>query len=63
MNAYFIPDRLLRRALAHAVRRGVDVRVIVPSVCDVAAVYWASRHLYDRVSCGPGSGSSSTKAR
>ena len=29
-NAYFLPDRGLRRALSRAVRRGVDVRIIVP---------------------------------
>lgn len=49
MNAYFIPDRGLRRAFAEATRRGVDVRVVVPSTSDVAAVYWASRHLYARL--------------
>jgi cardiolipin synthase A/B len=49
MNAYFIPDRGLRRVFARAVRRGVEVRVIVPSVSDVRAVYWASRHLYSRL--------------
>jgi cardiolipin synthase A/B len=46
MNAYFIPDRGLRRAFSRAARRGVEVRVIVPSVSDVRAVYWASRHVY-----------------
>ena len=49
MNAYFIPDRGLRRVFADATKRGVDVRVIVPSTSDVAAVYWASRHLYGRL--------------
>lgn len=49
MNAYFIPDRGLRRAFARAARRGVAVRVIVPSASDVAAVYYASRHLYARM--------------
>lgn len=49
MNAYFIPDRGLRRVFADATRRGVDVRVIVPSTSDVTAVYWASRHLYGRL--------------
>lgn len=46
MNAYFIPDRGIRRAMANAVRRGVKVRVIVPARSDVPAVQWASRHLY-----------------
>jgi len=49
MNAYFIPDLGLRRAFAEAVQRGVEVRVIVPSNSDVAAVYYASRHLYARL--------------
>jgi cardiolipin synthase len=46
MNAYFIPDHVLRRLFGRAVRRGVDVRVIVPATSDVAAVYYATRHLY-----------------
>jgi cardiolipin synthase A/B len=41
-NAYFLPDRGLRRALAQAVRRGVDVQVIVPGRSDVRLVEWAS---------------------
>jgi cardiolipin synthase len=45
-NAYFIPDLGLRRALANAVKRGVQVRVIVPGRSDVPAVAWASRRLY-----------------
>jgi len=49
MNAYFIPDRGLRRAFARAVRRGVSVRVIVPSTNDVQAVRYASRYLYARL--------------
>lgn len=49
MNAYFIPDRGLRRAFGRAVKRGVDVRVIVPSTSDVQAVRYASRHLYTRL--------------
>jgi cardiolipin synthase A/B len=49
MNAYFIPDRGLRSAFARAVRRGVEVSVIVPSTSDVRAVYHASRHLYTRL--------------
>jgi cardiolipin synthase len=49
MNAYFIPDRGLRRAFARAARRGASVRVIVPSTNDVQAVRYASRHLYARM--------------
>ena len=41
-NAYFLPDRGLRRALSNAVRRGVDVRVIVPGRSDVRLIEYAS---------------------
>lgn len=46
-NSYFVPDRAVRVALAHAVKRGVDVKVLVPGESDVAAVYYASRRLYE----------------
>lgn len=45
-NPYFVPDRRIRRALARAVRRGVDVRVMVPGDNDVPLVAWASRAHY-----------------
>lgn len=45
-NSYFCPDGVVRRALAKAAKRGVEVRVMVPGVGDVPAVYWASRRLY-----------------
>jgi cardiolipin synthase len=48
-NAYFIPDRGIRRALFNAVRRGVDVRVVVPAESDVWPIQWATRHLYARL--------------
>ncbi len=47
-NAYFVPDRDTQRALEAAVRRGVDVRVIVPGeYTDVAIVRQASRMQYE----------------
>ena len=49
MNAYFIPERNLRRALRRATRRGVRVRVIVPGESDVAVVRYASCYLYSRL--------------
>ncbi len=49
MNAYFIPDRGLRRAFALAAARGVEVHVIVPSRSDVPAVGHATRRLYARL--------------
>jgi cardiolipin synthase len=48
-NPYFIPGRGVRRALANAARRGVDIRVIVPARGDIAAVQFASRKLYGRL--------------
>lgn len=41
-NAYFLPSRRLRAALSKAVRRGVDVRVILPAKSDVALVELAT---------------------
>jgi cardiolipin synthase A/B len=47
-NAYFIPDSDTIRALEGAVRRGVDVRVIVPGeFTDVPIVRQASRWHYE----------------
>lgn len=40
-NAYFLPDRGMRRALSRAARRGVDVRVITPGSSDVRVIEWA----------------------
>jgi cardiolipin synthase len=42
-NAYFVPDRRVRRALGNAARRGVDVRVLMPAESDVEIVRHASR--------------------
>lgn len=47
-NAYFVPDIDTTRALEGAVRRGVDVRVIVPGeLADVPIVRQASRWHYE----------------
>ena len=49
-TAYFIPDRDTIRAMEGAVRRGVDVRVIVPGeYTDVPIVRHAGRLLYSRL--------------
>ena len=46
-NAYFVPDRQIRRGLVDAVARGVDVRVLVPGRhADVPIVRMASRFHY-----------------
>ncbi|HVT43892.1 MAG TPA: cardiolipin synthase [Thermoanaerobaculia bacterium] len=49
-NAYFIPDTDTIRALSGAVRRGVDVKVVVPGrTVDVPIARYASRLLYERL--------------
>jgi len=48
-NAYFLPDRGLRRALAKAVARGVDVRVLVPGNSDVRLIEWAGLYVFRRM--------------
>lgn len=49
-NAYFLPDIDTVRALEGAVRRGVDVRVLVPGEhTDVPIVRLAGRWQYDRL--------------
>ena len=44
-NAYFLPDRGLRRALVRAASRGVDVQIIVPGKSDVRLIEWASLYV------------------
>jgi cardiolipin synthase len=41
VNAYFVPDGAVRRALLRAARRGVRVRVLVPETSDLPFVQWA----------------------
>jgi cardiolipin synthase len=48
-NAYFLPDRGLRRALGKAVARGVDVRVLVPGRSDVRLIEWAGLYVFRRL--------------
>ncbi|NLE28415.1 MAG: cardiolipin synthase ClsB [Phycisphaerae bacterium] len=48
-NAYFIPDYHIRMALALAVRRGVQVAVLVAKDGDVPLAADASRSLYTRL--------------
>mgnify|MGYP003675656737 CR=1 FL=1 len=42
---YFVPNRRFRTALVAAVRRGVEVRVLLPAHSDQRFVQWASRAL------------------
>ena len=48
-NAYFIPDPQLLAALEAAARRGVDVKLILPSRTDSTFVFHAGRAHYDRL--------------
>ena len=46
VNAYFIPDRVIRRALIRAAKRGVLVEVIVAGSTDVPSALYATRSFY-----------------
>jgi cardiolipin synthase len=48
-NAYFVPDPQLVKALLDAARRGVDVRLVLPSHSDSSAAYYAGRSYYDEL--------------
>lgn len=48
-NAYFVPDPQLLAALKQAVRRGVDVKIILPSNTDSGLVFHAGRSYYDEL--------------
>jgi cardiolipin synthase len=48
-TAYFVPTRRLLRALANAARRGVDVRLLLPSLSDAWAPLHAGRSHYARL--------------
>lgn len=45
-NAYFVPDRGIRRALKKAARRGVDVRLLAAGKTDVRMARWAGQATY-----------------
>ena len=49
VNAYFVPDWRIRRALIRAVGRGVRVRVMVPEVGDLRFVQWAVEGTLERL--------------
>jgi len=48
-SAYFVPDRQTIRALADAARRGVDVKLILPSKSDWNLAFYAGRSHYSRL--------------
>ena len=51
-NAYFVPDPQLVDALNGAVARGVDVKLIVPSVSDSSLVFHAGRSHFETLLAG-----------
>ncbi len=48
-NAYFLPDRIIRKSLMRAARRGVDVKIITPGKTDHPYVRWASWAMFPRM--------------
>jgi cardiolipin synthase len=52
-HAYFIPDRAMRAGLIDAVKRGVDVQVLVPEHSNHVTADWlARRHFYELLQVG-----------
>jgi cardiolipin synthase len=48
-SAYFLPDRGLVASLLEAAGRGVDVRIMLPSVKENALVFYAGQSLYQQL--------------
>ena len=52
-HAYFIPDRAMRAGLIEAVRRGVDVQILVPENSNHVTADWlARRHFQELLEAG-----------
>jgi cardiolipin synthase len=49
MSPYFIPGRVLMRALVVAAKRGVKIQLILPGVSDVLVAKYAERYIYSRL--------------
>ncbi len=45
-NSYFIPDKQLVRALTDAAKRGVDVKIVLPSISDSPIAFYAGKYYY-----------------
>lgn len=45
-NAYFVPSGPLLRALVHAAKKGIDVRILLPECSDVNFMPWVARAFY-----------------
>ncbi len=48
-NSYFVPDTDTLDALIAAARRGVDVRIVLPSATDLPLTLYATRYHYTRL--------------
>jgi cardiolipin synthase len=48
-NAYFVPDAQILKAFADAARRGVDVKIILPSITDASVALSAQRYQYSEL--------------
>jgi cardiolipin synthase len=48
-NAYFVPDKQILKAFTDAAKRGVDVKIILPSNTDFQLVLNAARHNYSEL--------------
>jgi cardiolipin synthase len=48
-NAYFVPDQQMLTALKNAVKRGVEVKLLLPGRSDSALVSYASQSYYDEL--------------
>jgi cardiolipin synthase len=52
-HAYFVPDRAMRAGLAEAVRRGVDVQILLPHRSNHVTADWlARRHFHELLRAG-----------
>ena len=52
-HAYFIPDRAMRNGLTEAVKRGVDVQLLVPEHSNHVTADWlARRHFWELLEAG-----------
>ena len=48
-SAYFTPSRRIITSLENAVKRGVDVKLILPGKSDILPVYYAGRYFYTKL--------------
>jgi len=48
-TAYFVPSKRILRALLHAARRGVSLKLLLPGSSDVQSVFYAGRSYYNRL--------------